>query len=60
MRALRHVMVLVPLLQATPALAIDRTIGAGVGYAPDYEGSADYEAVPLWSLQAAGLYAPTT
>jgi outer membrane scaffolding protein for murein synthesis (MipA/OmpV family) len=49
-----------PLLQATPALAVEWTIGAGAGYAPDYEGSADYEAVPFWSLRAAGLYAPTT
>ncbi len=58
--ALRCSMILAPLLLATPALAVDWTIGAGAGYAPDYEGSADYEAVPLWSLRAAGLYAPTT
>jgi len=42
------------------AFAIDWTIGAGVGVAPDYEGSEDYEAVPLWNLAARDLYHPDT
>jgi outer membrane protein len=42
------------------AYAIDWTIGAGVGAAPDYEGSEDYQAVPLWNLRADNLYAPKT
>jgi outer membrane protein len=42
------------------AHAIDWTIGAGAGVAPDYEGSDDYEAVPLWNLRAQNLYHPAT
>jgi len=38
------------------ASAIDWTIGAGAGVAPDYEGSDDYEAVPLWNVKADNLY----
>lgn len=48
------------LLSMAPARALDWTIGAGAGYAPDYEGSADYQAVPLWHLRAGDLYGPTT
>jgi len=40
--------------------AVDFTVGAGVGVAPDYEGSDDYEAVPLWNLRADDLYDPNT
>lgn len=36
------------------------TLGAGAGIAPDYEGSDDYEAVPLWNLRAGNLYHPET
>jgi outer membrane protein len=36
------------------------TLGAGVGTAPDYEGSDDYELVPLWNLRVANLYHPQT
>jgi len=36
------------------------TLGAGLGVAPDYEGSDDYEPVPLWNLLAANLYHPKT
>ena len=36
------------------------TVGAGVGMAPDYEGSNDYELVPLWNLTAVNLYHPKT
>jgi outer membrane protein len=36
------------------------TLGAGAGIAPDYEGSEDYEAVPLWNLRAGSLYHPET
>ena len=41
---------------STNAFAIDLSIGAGVGVTPDYEGSEDYEAVPLWNLKAGDLY----
>ncbi len=43
-----------------PGLAIEWTLGAGVGVAPDYEGSDDYEAVPLWNVRAQDLYDPNT
>lgn len=36
------------------------TIGLGVAFAPDYEGSDDYTAVPLWNLRAGDLYHPDT
>jgi MipA family protein len=36
------------------------TLGLGVAYAPDYEGSDDYAAVPLWNLRASNLYHPDT
>jgi outer membrane protein len=36
------------------------TFGLGVAYAPDYEGSEDYTAVPLWNLRAGNLYHPDT
>jgi outer membrane scaffolding protein for murein synthesis (MipA/OmpV family) len=52
--------ILASLLMATPAWAIDWTVGAGAGYAPDYDGSADYAAVPLWGLRAGNLYGPST
>lgn len=46
--------------QGGQALATDWSIGAGVGVAPDYEGSDDYEPVPLWNLRAQDLYDPNT
>jgi outer membrane protein len=36
------------------------TLGAGVGVAPDYEGSDYYEPVPLWNLSVSNLYHPKT
>jgi outer membrane protein len=36
------------------------TLGAGVGVAPDYEGSDDGELVPLWNLRVSNLYHPET
>jgi outer membrane protein len=36
------------------------TLGAGAGVAPDYEGSDEYELVPLWNLRVANLYHPQT
>lgn len=42
------------------ANAVDWTVGLGAGVAPDYEGSEDYEAVPLWNLAADDLYHPDT
>ncbi len=45
---------------STGAMAVDWTVGAGVAAAPDYEGSEDYEAVPLWNLRAGDLYHPQT
>ena len=42
------------------ASAVEFTIGAGAAAAPDYEGSDDYEAVPLWNVRAGDLYHPET
>ena len=45
------------------AAAADRTVytlGLGVAFAPDYEGSEDYRTVPLWNLRAGNLYHPNT
>jgi hypothetical protein len=39
------------LVTSQAAQAVDFTIGAGA--APDYEGSADYEAVPFWTCARA-------
>jgi outer membrane scaffolding protein for murein synthesis (MipA/OmpV family) len=39
---------------------VNFTLGAGAGMAPDYEGSDDYEFVPLWNLRAGNLYHPST
>src|SRR3954447_4189675 len=36
------------------------TIGLGAAVAPDYEGSDDYKAVPLWNLRVGNLYHPDT
>ena len=36
------------------------TIGLGAAFAPDYEGSNDYQPVPLWNLRAGNLYHPET
>ncbi len=47
-------------LLSSPVLATDFTVGLGVGVAPDYQGSDDYEAVPLWVLRADDLYDPST
>jgi MipA family protein len=58
--AFRRTMILASVLLAAPAWAIDWTVGAGAGYAPDYEGSADYAAVPLWNLRAGNLYGSAT
>jgi outer membrane protein len=43
-----------------PGRGINVTLGAGAGAAPDYEGSDDYELVPLWNLRVANLYHPKT
>jgi outer membrane protein len=43
-----------------PGEGMSFTLGAGVGAAPDYEGSEDYELVPLWNLRIANLYHPRT
>lgn len=48
------------LAAAQPAAAADFTIGLGAGFAPDYEGSDDYELVPNWLLSANNLYDPAT
>ncbi|UCE94812.1 MAG: MipA/OmpV family protein [Flavobacteriaceae bacterium] len=37
-------------MSITPALAAKHSVGLGVGAAPDYEGSEDYEAVPMVML----------
>ena len=43
-----------------PGRGINVTLGAGAGAAPDYEGSEDYEVVPLWNLRISNLYHPST
>ena len=45
---------------ATSGHAADWTIGLGAGVMPDYEGSSDYRAVPLWNLKVANFSGPTT
>lgn len=40
--------------------AAEYTVGLGAGFAPDYEGSDDYEAVPTWRLSVSNLYHPDT
>ncbi len=45
---------------ATPVAAIDFTLGLGPAVAPDYQGSNDYELVPVWQLVASDLYHPAT
>jgi outer membrane protein len=45
---------------AQPLAAVELTLGLGAAYAPDYEGSDDYEAAPLWNIKAADLYHPET
>ena len=42
------------------AAGLQLQLGAGVGVAPDYEGSDHYKAVPLWDLRASDLWGPTT
>ena len=43
-----------------PGAGVNFTVGAGAGTAPDYEGSDDYQFVPLWNLRAGNLYHPKT
>jgi outer membrane scaffolding protein for murein synthesis (MipA/OmpV family) len=43
-----------------PGGGMSLTLGLGAGIAAHYEGSDDYEAVPLWNLRAANLYHPET
>ena len=43
-----------------PGRGISLTLGAGAGFAPDYEGSKDYERVPFWNLRAGNLDHPQT
>jgi outer membrane protein len=47
-------------VHADPGAGVNFTLGAGAGMAPDYEGSEDYEFVPLWNLRAGNLYHPNT
>lgn len=42
------------------ANAVEWTVGLGAGVAPDYEGSENYELVPLWNIKAKDLYDPNT
>jgi len=42
------------------ANAVEWTVGLGGGVAPDYEGSENYELVPMWNIQAKNLYDPNT
>jgi hypothetical protein len=45
---------------ADPGEGMRFTLGAGVGVAPDYEGSDDGELIPLWNLRVCNLYHPET
>jgi outer membrane protein len=45
---------------AVPAHAIDLTVGLGAAFAPDYEGSDDYELGPTWFLRASPLLGSET
>jgi MipA family protein len=47
-------------IDAGPRAGVNFTVGAGAGAAPDYEGSDDYQFVPLWNLRAGNLYHPKT
>jgi MipA family protein len=47
-------------VETGPGQGMNFTLGAGAGAAPDYEGSDDYELVPLWNLRVANLYHPKT
>ena len=47
-------------VEAGPSQGVVFILGAGLGVAPDYEGSDYYEPVPLWNLTAANLYHPET
>jgi outer membrane protein len=47
-------------VESAPSQRTQYTVGVGVGVAPDYEGSKDYEAVPLWNLRVSNLYDPNT
>ncbi len=42
------------------ANAVEWTLGLGAGVAPDYQGSENYELVPLWNIRANNLYDPNT
>jgi outer membrane protein len=46
--------------EATTETGLQYTFGLGVAYAPDYEGSDDYQAVPLWNLRVGNLSHPDT
>jgi MipA family protein len=43
-----------------PGDRISVIVGAGPGFAPDYEGSSYYQLVPFWNLTVANLYHPKT
>jgi MipA family protein len=47
-------------VETAPGQGLNFTLGAGAGAAPDYEGSDDYELVPLWNLRVGNLYHPST
>ena len=47
-------------VDTAPGDGIRVTLGAGLGVAPDYEGSDYYEPVPLWNLSVGNLYHPKT
>lgn len=39
---------------------LDLSLGLGAAVAPDYEGSNDYDLLPLWNLRLGNLYHPQT
>lgn len=46
--------------ESSTGTGVRYTIGLGAAFAPDYEGSNDYAAVPLINLRAGNLYHPET
>jgi len=46
--------------EVTTKSGVNYTVGLGLAFAPDYEGSDDYAAVPLWNIRVGNLYSPDT
>jgi len=44
----------------TRASGTQWSVGLGAGFVPQYQGSSDYRAIPLWNIRAQNLYHPDT